>query len=233
MSNETETTKKRRLVVPASQNPWYVLATLAGEQQGEVFDRNLQMDNLRYWNAWARQRMTAEEIEKLNEAAGWDVFEDVPSWAEVKGEVERLFTARLPRTPLPKPTQRVDFMGVEFPGTVSFERFVFPSDVNFYSATFSGEAFFYSLKADCRFFPLKSSELLAPPRYSRLLCDLLPFFGRKRLCTCLAANQITLALSLSFRGRRDSHRLHPSVPTRPWPAQSVSVEIGSLTWARG
>ena len=132
---------------PARENPWYVLATLAGEQEVGVFDYKLHEENRRYWNAWVREGMTDRVIEKLNAAAGRDVFEDTPPWVEVKNEAEQRFVARmeavgLPGTPLPDPAESVDFSCVEFPGYVRFTAFVFPSEANFWTATFSERASF-------------------------------------------------------------------------------------------
>ena len=38
---------------PAATNPWYVLATVAGEQREEEWDDDLHAKNRRYWNGWA------------------------------------------------------------------------------------------------------------------------------------------------------------------------------------
>ena len=46
---------------PAEQNPWYVLATTAGEQSGEGIDEDLELKNRAYWNAWAGQHLSAED----------------------------------------------------------------------------------------------------------------------------------------------------------------------------
>jgi len=38
---------------PANENPWYILMTLYGEQEGEEIDWELHEKNRRAWNAWA------------------------------------------------------------------------------------------------------------------------------------------------------------------------------------
>ena len=43
---------------PAATNPWYILMTVAGEQQ-RPFDDVLHARNRRYWNGWAAQGLNA------------------------------------------------------------------------------------------------------------------------------------------------------------------------------
>jgi hypothetical protein len=38
---------------PASESPWYVLMTVAGEQTGFLIDDDLHARNLRFWDGWA------------------------------------------------------------------------------------------------------------------------------------------------------------------------------------
>jgi hypothetical protein len=51
----------KRVLKPANENPWYVLMTLYGEQDGEEIDGELHEKNRAAWNAWACQGMTEEE----------------------------------------------------------------------------------------------------------------------------------------------------------------------------
>src|SRR6056297_2314947 len=47
-------------LTPAAQNPWYVLATVAGEQEGTSFaeiDLDLYARTRRFWNGWMCQGM--------------------------------------------------------------------------------------------------------------------------------------------------------------------------------
>ncbi len=38
---------------PASESPWYVLMTVAGEQTGFLIDDDFHARNLRFWDGWA------------------------------------------------------------------------------------------------------------------------------------------------------------------------------------
>ena len=80
---------------PTEQNPWYVLATIAGEQSGEGFDKELELKNRAYWNAWAGQHLSAEDKAEIKNAIGKSLFEGTPEWSEVEAEVTEAFTKRL------------------------------------------------------------------------------------------------------------------------------------------
>ena len=80
---------------PAKQNPWYVLATIAGEQRSKGFDKDLELKNRAYWNAWAGQHLNAEDKAEIKNASGKSLFEDTPEWSEVEAEVTEAFTKRL------------------------------------------------------------------------------------------------------------------------------------------
>ena len=54
--------------IPANDNPWYVLATLYGEQEGEVpwdFDEDIHEDNRQFWNCWMAADLPDEEQQRL------------------------------------------------------------------------------------------------------------------------------------------------------------------------
>ena len=80
---------------PAKQNPWYVLATIAGEQRSKGFDKDLVGKNRAYWNAWAGQHLSAEHKAKIKDPFGRSLFEGTPEWSEVEAEVTEAFTKRL------------------------------------------------------------------------------------------------------------------------------------------
>ena len=80
---------------PAEENPWYVLATIAGEQSGEGIDEDLELKNRAYWNAWAGQHLSTEDKAEIKNASGKSLFEDTPEWSEVEAEVTEAFTKRL------------------------------------------------------------------------------------------------------------------------------------------
>ena len=127
---------------PAEQNPWYVLATIAGEQRSKGFDEDLAEKNRAYWNAWAGQHLSAEDKAEIKIPLSGPLFKDTPEWSEVEAEVTEAFTKRLPGLDLPNPAKRVGFRNVVFSAPVSFEWFYFPSLANFARATFSETADF-------------------------------------------------------------------------------------------
>ena len=127
---------------PAKQNPWYVLATIAGEQSGEGFDEDLALKNRAYWNAWAGQHLSAEDKAEIKDGFDFSSFQGTPEWSEVEAEVTEAFTKRLTGLDLPDPAKRVNFRNVAFSAPVSFQRFYFPALAYFYNATFSETTFF-------------------------------------------------------------------------------------------
>ena len=80
---------------PTEQNPWYVLATIAGEQSGEGIVFHLAGKNRAYWNAWAGQHLSAEYKAEIKNASGKSLFQGTPEWSEVEAEVTEAFTKRL------------------------------------------------------------------------------------------------------------------------------------------
>jgi uncharacterized protein YjbI with pentapeptide repeats len=124
---------------PAAENPWYVLATLAGEQTGG-YDSDLAKKSKSYWNAWASQALTMEEKAAIKSGLGTSILDDAPEWHTVEAKVVTLFKKRLPNATLPDPSQYVNFSDVEFSDDVCFSGFFFSGDANFSCVTFSGDA---------------------------------------------------------------------------------------------
>jgi hypothetical protein len=79
-----------RRLTPANQNPWYVLMTLYGEQEGEEVDWDLHEKNRQAWNAWACQGMTEEERRKAAEETG-KTFEEMSAWPNIGEEIVKLY----------------------------------------------------------------------------------------------------------------------------------------------
>ena len=89
---------------PASQNPWYVLATIWGEQPEGGFDEDLAARNRRAWNQWACQDLDEEERATLAEAMGLEAEELGAGWEAERAEIEARFRARFDDPPdLPSP----------------------------------------------------------------------------------------------------------------------------------
>ncbi len=106
---------------PANQNPWYVLATLHGEQPADAhphyFDFTLADRNREVWSRWAQ-----------------DALDDAE-----KAELLRLFRARLGNNSaeLPDPSEDYDFSYTYFSGFTCFESYNFKKAANFCGATFN------------------------------------------------------------------------------------------------
>lgn len=96
---------------PANRNPWYVLATIWGEQGGNWIDAKLAAQNRDTWNAWADGRLTGEE----------------------RGEVLQRFRTRLgdSASDLPNPKLLCNFRNTHFTRPCQFDGYVFPGKVFF------------------------------------------------------------------------------------------------------
>lgn len=108
---------------PAHENPWYVLATLDGEQLKDAdwvnYDREVAQQNLMMWTQW------------LN--------------GQNADEIERRFRARISRDiPFPKPAQNIDFSSTYFDKFVCFEGYIFRGEAIFIFANFGGDVSFRS-----------------------------------------------------------------------------------------
>lgn len=137
-------------LTPANQNPWYVLMTLYGEQEGEEVDGALHARNRAAWNAWACQGMDEEERAAAAKSSLVTATE-LSAWPEIGAEVETLhlaaWTARNPGLDypgLPDPGTRVDLGKVVFERHLVMSHAVFSGQAWFGSATFSGRAWFES-----------------------------------------------------------------------------------------
>jgi hypothetical protein len=131
-----------------NRNPWYVLATLYGEQKGDKIDRALHMRNRAVWNAWSFQNMSDaarnEAAAKLRvpeeELAEWPRIEAVDAEDHKKAWGERNGTATYPG--LPDLTKVVDWRGVEFSNSLMMARCMFRSGARFADTTFDREVRF-------------------------------------------------------------------------------------------
>ena len=142
MTDEKKMPNKKK--TPANENPWYVLATLAGEQTGDTFDEKIHNKNQQFWNAWACQELTDEEKAEINKKADRNVLEYVPKWDSVEAEAKELFQNRVPDLDLPAPSESIYFYDFKFTTHVFFDGFIFPSSAIFVNATFTNGAYFES-----------------------------------------------------------------------------------------
>ena len=80
---------------PAEENPWYVLATLYGEEPDEA----TQNKNRMVWNSWAVSKLNESDKQAIA-LSRKDGLGEIVNWEGengIKEEVEKLFKRRLPR----------------------------------------------------------------------------------------------------------------------------------------
>ena len=131
----------------ANKNPWYVLATIYGEQpEGASFDKGLAAKNRRAWNGWFCAELSEEERADRAERAGLDVADLMPLGKGELVDISNRFRERLKdeNAELPDRDGNIDFSKLHFSRFVNFEKFVFEKYCNFSFATFSDGADFRS-----------------------------------------------------------------------------------------
>jgi len=134
------------VLTAANKNPWYVLATIYGEQKEDAslwdHDEELAAKNRRAWNLWACLGLTDEERADREKAVGLDVEELAPHGNTKKAkaeldEITKRFADRMGKgAKLPR-DERIDFSKLP-----CFEKMIFEKDADFRSASFSGYADF-------------------------------------------------------------------------------------------
>ena len=134
--NDVEQTTLR----PASDNPWYWLATVYGEQPIDAYsssyDEKLAEQNRIAWNRWKATR--------LNEDDQFDATERKSFTPEEKLAFLEAFKRRAGSNTLgpPEPAQSIDFSHNHFERFVCFDRFLFATIADFKSAMFSRDVRF-------------------------------------------------------------------------------------------
>jgi uncharacterized protein YjbI with pentapeptide repeats len=131
---------------PASQNPWYVLATVAGEQNDLLIDKELHARNRRYWNAWMCRYM--DDVERALLASILGVQEktlariDENELALVRNRFETAYPDQNFETLIPKTGKFVDCKNIYFLKNLHLKGFYFPGVVVFDNSHFSRLAYF-------------------------------------------------------------------------------------------
>jgi hypothetical protein len=127
---------------PASQNPWYVLATVYGEYE-DGYDHELAAKNRRIWNGWACARKSDDERAKLAKRVSL-LSEDLADLTtEEESALQDAFFNRLPQAvSIPKPNAEVDMSGTHFSLPLGLEKCVFPHPTHFDFTVFSKYANF-------------------------------------------------------------------------------------------
>ncbi|MCP3972187.1 MAG: hypothetical protein GY717_18055 [Rhodobacteraceae bacterium] len=128
---------------PAAKNPWYVLMTIAGEQDAGWIKPELHEQNRRYWNGWICADLSEDKRRELATNMGLNPLDLVPLTEKETVEVRAQFTRRLgPNCPLPKPGDHIDFGETHFLHAMGFGGFSFLGVSSFNSASFSSEVEF-------------------------------------------------------------------------------------------
>ena len=131
----SETKKRRR----ASENPFYILATIYGEHTDEI-DFDLNEQNRGVWNAWACQGLSDDEKDEITKTYPRLI---IPDWTEdLKKTVNDAFAKRLPGGPIPDHSSDINFRGTDFKQPVGFVGFLFLKDAVFMNAQFTKAAIF-------------------------------------------------------------------------------------------
>lgn len=127
----------------AAQSPWYVLATLCGEQTGELFDEELHARNRSSWNRWISSVLSDATKKSLIENHHVERRDLNPLNNKEREELRNLAMPRLEPLGLTLPLMgdqrspsKVEMQKIEFSNRFSADGFVFPGNVNFNGSIF-------------------------------------------------------------------------------------------------
>lgn len=135
----------------ANTNPWYVLMTLYGEQEGDEVDEALAEKNRKVWNAWSCQGLNDEERARICANSEVEVAE-TRGWPKMKGEVSALHRVAMERRNglgfsypgVPDHNREVELISVDFYNVLALEKTIFTQGANFRFAEFRKLAHFPS-----------------------------------------------------------------------------------------
>ena len=125
---------------PASENIWYVLATIAGEPT--KFNDPITEENRRYWNGLMRPRLSDGEYAALKDKDGLAASLQELSPTEHKRIRAALDARGFKNIKIPENNGAIDFNSVELPKYTTFNNLVFAGIADFREATFTGYADF-------------------------------------------------------------------------------------------
>ena len=81
----------RPTLKPAAENPWYVLATIYGEQYGETFDRDLHARNRRIWNGWYAGVLPQAQMEDFAKKLGCQLGKLESPSEKKRSDIDKVF----------------------------------------------------------------------------------------------------------------------------------------------
>jgi hypothetical protein len=145
MSDSPTTVNEKPALTPANKNPWYVLATIHGEQRIDRFNGDLAAKNRETWNRYYSEGLTEEQKSELL-ARGLKKGDLVQLDERAKAKLLNRFRKRIgdPDASLPELSHIVYFGRVKFNNPVDFCDFFFLANTYFEFATFSQWADFKS-----------------------------------------------------------------------------------------
>jgi uncharacterized protein YjbI with pentapeptide repeats len=140
----------------ARTNPWYVLMTIAGEQEGSLPESDLHARNRRHWNGWAGAALSDEQKADLIGKHGFTKEDFAPLTEEETAEIRSQLRDRAGTNEIPDPRSLIILSNLEFAkmvccdhfvfGDVLFDKAKFNLAVHFERTIFFGCAFFVTVK---------------------------------------------------------------------------------------
>jgi hypothetical protein len=138
-------------LTPANEDPWYVLMTLHGEQDGKWVDDDLHDQNRAVWNAWSCQQLDDGAAAELAKQTGVDVAE-TRGWSLIATEVKRKHRAEMKKRNdddftypgFPDFQSAIQCLEIQFCNILVLKGCIFTQDANFIFATFTQDANFFS-----------------------------------------------------------------------------------------
>jgi len=138
-------------LTPANQNPWYVLMTLYGEQEGKYVDQELAEKNRKVWNAWSCQGLTDEDRAQVCASSRVGIAE-TKAWGQMDANVRERHRIEMKNRNdeafsypgFPEYTELLGLSEIVFSNTIVLEKTIFTQAAYFGSATFTQAAYFGS-----------------------------------------------------------------------------------------
>ncbi|WP_457648514.1 pentapeptide repeat-containing protein [Profundibacter sp.] len=133
----------------ANKNPWYVLATIYGEQEEGAklwnYDEELAAKNRRAWNGWFCGELSDEERQDLAQKTRLEPHDLAPLSKEELDEIRKRFVARMGKgAKLPPNDLKINFSDTFFSKPFCADNMVYNKDAEFLCVVFNRSASFYS-----------------------------------------------------------------------------------------
>lgn len=124
-----------------NENPWYVLATIHGEQKKGEFCKELHEKNKTAWNSFLFEIIPLDRRSELRKLLG--VGEGaLGGWASDKQSMREMYQKRLEGREFPSPDSEISMVGLQFDKPFIASGFLFPIPVKFMKSEFKCAAEF-------------------------------------------------------------------------------------------